>query len=76
MDSETIDSILAEAARKHGVTVEEIKGRSQLREFCVARAEAMKELYELGLTMRAIGEILGNRRPTTVYGYLRTAWTP
>lgn len=69
-----VAEILAEVAERHGFTVEEIKGRSQLREYCVARTEAVKELYQLGLTMRAIGEILDNRRPATVFLYLRKAW--
>lgn len=72
-DSNKVASILNEIAEKHEVTVEQLKGRGHIREVRIARAEAMQELYRLGLTMREVGVIL-NRHLATVYQCLRKPW--
>ena len=70
-----VASILDRIAERHEVTVEQLKGRGHIREVRIARAEAMQELYRLGLTMREVGVVL-NRHISTVFQCLRKPWTP
>lgn len=45
-------------AAKHGLSIADLRGRSQVRPVRLARAEAVAGLREKGLSMRAIGRIV------------------
>lgn len=64
-------ALVAEVALAHGYHVDALKGRSQERGICRARARAMKMLQsEHSWSVRRIGRFFGNRSPGTVQGIL------
>lgn len=74
-------AILCEVATKHGVTINELRGRSKEMHIASARHEAAYRLREeMGLSFPRIGVLLGHRDHTTILnswrrhdGYLRDA---
>lgn len=70
---EVMEAAVKAVAEKHGVTLEDIMGRSKRRHIAWARQEAMHELYALGwLSMPRIGQYLGGLDHTSVlYGIRR-----
>lgn len=62
-------SLIREVADKHGVTVADIKGgRRRMRKYVAARHEAMARLrIERGMSMPAIGQLLGGYDHSTVH---------
>ena len=74
-DVHKIAAVLAEIAETHGVTVEEMRGKSKCREFVEARILVARELFQLGLTHREIGGVL-KKHPKAITWYLRKPWTP
>lgn len=64
-------AIVAEIALAHGYHVDALKGRSQDRGICRARARAMKALKDHhNWSIRRIGRFFGGRSPGTVQGIL------
>ncbi len=66
----TMAEIVEAVARKHGVTVKQLKGSGRARWIAHPRQEAMARMKtEAGKSTTAIGIFLGNRDHTTViYG--------
>lgn len=64
--------ILATAAAAAGVTPARLRSRSRDIDLVVARLWAFRQLRDLGLTLVAIGELLGRDHSTVVHG-LRVA---
>ncbi len=73
--AETVDTILEVTARKYDVTVEEILGKSRMKNIKTARNVAMYVIKTvLGLSLPAIGRMM-NRDYSTVHsniGYIET----
>lgn len=55
-----------EIAFSHNTTVAEIVGKSREQHIVRARHELMGEMWRAGLSMPAIGRLVGNRDHTTV----------
>lgn len=49
---------LTAVARAHGLSIADLRGRSQRRPIRMARAEAIAQLRAKGLSLRAIGRIV------------------
>jgi chromosomal replication initiation ATPase DnaA len=71
---ETMRSIAAEIAEKHGLTVEELRGRSHARRVAWPRQEAMWRMRQVRwpngtprFSLPQIGEFLGGRDHSTVF---------
>lgn len=64
------DDAYALAARRHGVTVEEMRSRSRLAHLVAARVEAWRILRAQGWSLPAIGKA-ADRDHTTVMAALR-----
>lgn len=60
-------SILLAVCERHGVTVEDLKGSSRLPEISRARGEAIKALYESGITMVAIAKMMRKKKSSVQY---------
>lgn len=59
--------ILEEVAAKHGLRVDDLRSKSRLHVLVAARQEASFRLRtELGLSLPAIGRLLGGRDHTTI----------
>lgn len=59
-------------AKKHGISPRQLVGKSRMRHYVTARANAAHILrHDLGLTYPAIGMILGGRDHTTIINLLR-----
>jgi transposase-like protein len=66
-------AVLREVARKHGLTVSDLKGRARKKEFCLARHEAAFRLItECGYSYPQAGRLLGGRDHTTALHSART----
>lgn len=66
-------TVLREVARKHDVTVSDLKGRARKKEFCMARHEAAFRLItECGYSYPQAGRLLGGRDHTTALHSART----
>lgn len=65
--------VIAEVAREHEVTPEQVMGRSVHRHVVRARWAAMARLREAGLSYPRIGRILGRDHSTVMYGIRRHA---
>jgi chromosomal replication initiator protein len=72
-DSGTMRSIAEEVARKHRITVKELRGPSRRRELVIARHEAFARCRdELLKTYTQIGRFFGDRdHSSVVYGCQR-----
>jgi hypothetical protein len=67
------DIILSEVAKKHGVSVDDIKGKSRKPYISNARFEAAYRLRrEVGFSFNRIGIILGRRDHSTIIHAVRT----
>ena len=65
--TETMASILAEVAAKHGLTVKDLRGPERSRRFSKPRQEAMWRMVEAKRwTLTQIGHQLGGRDHTTI----------
>lgn len=73
--TDEVASVLNKIAEKHGVTVEDIRGKGHFERFVAARVAAAQELYRLGLTMREIGTAL-DKSLWAAGRYMRMPWTP
>lgn len=60
--------ILAEAAERHGLTVEDLTGLSRKQKVVVARWEVMRALRDLGRSTPRIGQILNRDHSTVIHG--------
>ena len=61
--------ILTEIAKKHGVTLTELRGNQRSRQQVLARHEAMYRLRaETPMSLLAIGERLGRDHSSVIYG--------
>ena len=69
------DRLLAEVAKKHGLTVAQITGNRRTRPVCRARHEWFyRARAELGMTLPRIGQVTGGRdHATVIYGIKRHA---
>jgi chromosomal replication initiation ATPase DnaA len=64
--------IIAEVARDHGITPDDIMGECRRPEFAWPRHEAMRQVYqETGLSFSAIGRIFGRDHTTVMNGVKR-----
>ena len=68
-----IAEILAQGAASHGVGVEAVTGPCKVRRVVLARDEAALLLRQLGLSLPAIGRVLGGRDHSTIWAALRRA---
>jgi len=59
-------------ASRHGLTVDEMIGRSKMHALVRARREFAIEAKKFGFTMKEIGRYLGGRDHTTVMHLIRT----
>lgn len=66
-----VDTI-AQVAAEHGLTKEDLTGRSRRPAICVARREAMRRLRAKQMSFPSIGRLF-NRHHTTVLDGLRRA---
>lgn len=65
----TIEAVIGEMARIHGLLPEDLSGRSRRRQFVEARQQAMwLARWVLGLSYPAIGRALGRDHSTVMYG--------
>lgn len=65
--SESFAQILREVATRHGLTVEDLKGRDRTPRVAIPRCEAMREgLSRTNLSSVNIGKRLGGRDHSTV----------
>lgn len=64
---------VTEVALKYGLSAEALRGRSQDRLVCRARAEAMKALREQRRSLEWIGNFFGGRSRSTVLRLVNTA---
>ena len=64
--------ILSEVSEKHGVSIEDIQGKSRLMKYVAARQEVCYRLStELKFSLKQIGRLLGDRDHTTVLHSIR-----
>jgi chromosomal replication initiator protein len=68
----TMHSIALEVARKHGISLDEIRGMCRERDLCAARWEAWVRCKRLGFSSTRIGRFFGDRDHSTIlYGIRR-----
>lgn len=69
---QAIIRIRLQIASRHGLTVDEMIGRSKLHALVCARREFAIEAKTFGFTMKEIGRYLGGRDHTTIIHLIRT----
>lgn len=69
--SPRIEALLAEVAKQHEITREELLGSRQYSHLVRARVQVARSLSEMGLSLPRIGRVLGGRHHTTIHHYLR-----
>lgn len=67
-----ITRIRLQIASSHGLTVDEMIGRSKMHELVRARREFAIQAKQFGFTMKEIGRYLGGRDHTTILHLIRT----
>jgi chromosomal replication initiation ATPase DnaA len=69
-DPNSSGAIISGVAKRHSITVPEIKGASRKKHIVIARQEAMYLLRGKGLSFPVIAKLLGGRDHTTaLHGY-------
>ena len=68
-----VQTVIAETARYHGFTPAQIRGTCQTRDLVLARWDAMHRLHRRGLSLAAIGRLVGRDHTTVLYGLRRYA---
>lgn len=70
------ETILAETAASHGLTVDELKGPSGARHVCAARQAAMVAMRQQGLTFVAIGRAVNRHHSTVIHAVKQATGVP
>lgn len=63
--------MVAQVARKHGLSASDLVGPSRVRAVCVARWKAMKVLRDKGRSLSSIGRVLNRNHATIAHGLRR-----
>lgn len=63
--------VLEAVAKRHRLTIDEIRGPSRKRYICNARWDAMRLLRDRGMSLPTIGRILNRDHATIIHGLRR-----
>jgi len=65
--TEQRDKVIASNAHRYRVNFADILSRSRNPQVCIARKQAMKELYQLGYTQAAVAVAFNRDSPSSVH---------